>query len=538
NNPILIRCKQCGSPTEFDVVTQNHNCQYCGATTTDKEGLKERNIWKREHHIKVSSQAEIAGDVFFSCGGCGAEVIVQSDKVIGKCEFCGGSLVRRSYAKSDNLPGIIVPFFITYDEAQVQVKKWLEKNKRRPEAKIIQENLDQLQGYYLPFQLVKGNVTASINRPNTFRTYSAASYLDAIAINTSSQLDNELLDAVEPFDFAATLPFDFHYLQDFNVKLQDLGQSSLRSRVSTEVANDFSETLKKKFSTDELNVQVRPQSLLVMSAALPFYIFKYQGVELVVNGQTGRVAVKKTRIRNTYKHIIEPSIIILAVFLTTLGLLHFFNGGANNLTENLQLTAGITFVLGLPTLIAYTQNRGAGIENSIMGSNPVETYRDSSGNLIVKENNQEKPRPEPVFHMELVSGPTPVTIQFYNRRRILDWIFRLLFLNFSPMFLGVIISGFNFSQVNLFNIFIWLPLSIPVTFVIFIQQGRVLIYDHPILYDYYTGKEIPKREYTWKRDFRFWHLFTGLGKSGLVIGLIVFLLILYTMSTLLISGIF
>ena len=51
-------------------------------------------------------------------------------------------------------------------------------------------------------------------------------------------MDNELWMLLA-FDFAAALPFDFHYLQDFNVKLQDLGQSSLRSRVSSEVANDF-----------------------------------------------------------------------------------------------------------------------------------------------------------------------------------------------------------------------------------------------------------------------------------------------------------
>ena len=138
NNPILIRCKQCGSPTEFDVVTQNHNCQYCGATTTDKEGLKERNMWKREHQIKVSSQAEIAGDVFFSCGGCGAEVIVQRDKVIGKCEFV---VVISS---EDLMLNLIICQELLFHFSLLMMKlkhklKWLEKNKRRPEPKSFKK---------------------------------------------------------------------------------------------------------------------------------------------------------------------------------------------------------------------------------------------------------------------------------------------------------------------------------------------------------------------------------------------------------------
>lgn len=52
-----------------------------------------------------------------------------------------------------------------------------------------------------------------------------------------------------------------------------------------------------------------------------------------------------------------------------------------------------------------------------------------------------------------------------------------------------------------------------------------------------TGKEIPKGGYTFKRDFRMWEIFSGLDGYAEIRVLPSFILLMFIMATLLISGI-
>ena len=180
NNPFVIKCKSCGAPAEFDILRQNHCCLFCRTETSMKEGLEERDKWKSSHKMKISGDMEVAGKIFYTCKGCAAQVMIKDETVVGKCEFCGGTLARRTYAESDNLPEAVLPFYITREEAMEQVKKWCDENPKRPESKSIKGQLGKLTGYYLPFELVKGDASVDTVRANCFRVYHGKCYLDGI----------------------------------------------------------------------------------------------------------------------------------------------------------------------------------------------------------------------------------------------------------------------------------------------------------------------------------------------------------------------
>ena len=100
------------------------------------------------------------------------------------------------------MPDLIIPFFITKDEAKQRLKTWADEHRRTPEGKAVLSNMNHFCGYYLPYQIVKGPVNARVSRDGTFRGYECGGYLEGTAVGTSKQLDNLVLNDMEPFDWA------------------------------------------------------------------------------------------------------------------------------------------------------------------------------------------------------------------------------------------------------------------------------------------------------------------------------------------------
>ena len=66
--------------------------------------------------------------------------------------------MRKEFNQQEYFPEIIIPFYITPQEARSQLDKWLAANKDTKEAQIISQHCKQLAAYYLPYQVVQGSV--------------------------------------------------------------------------------------------------------------------------------------------------------------------------------------------------------------------------------------------------------------------------------------------------------------------------------------------------------------------------------------------
>lgn len=112
-NPLEIRCSACGAPAEFDIIHQIYQCRYCGQKVDAKEPVERLKKWRalKRRHSGVNS-----GDIHPSvhiCKNCGAEILIPEGEAVGRCEFCGGNLVRRAFTFHDNLPEVFIPFVLT-----------------------------------------------------------------------------------------------------------------------------------------------------------------------------------------------------------------------------------------------------------------------------------------------------------------------------------------------------------------------------------------------------------------------------------------
>ena len=66
-------------------------------------------------------------NVCFKCENCGAETLLDKDKVADFCSFCGSSHIATSEHHAGIKPALVLPFQITKEEAVEKFKVWIRK---------------------------------------------------------------------------------------------------------------------------------------------------------------------------------------------------------------------------------------------------------------------------------------------------------------------------------------------------------------------------------------------------------------------------
>ena len=115
----LLKCPFCGS--EKEITTSREN-------TIEHDFLQaletEDHSWDDEKRV-------------FKCGNCGAETLLDQDKVADFCSFCGSSHIAITDNHAGIRPALVIPFQITKDEAVEKFKVWMKKKYFAP-SKLIQ----------------------------------------------------------------------------------------------------------------------------------------------------------------------------------------------------------------------------------------------------------------------------------------------------------------------------------------------------------------------------------------------------------------
>ncbi len=458
-NPIRLVCPACGAPSRYHVADRVYRCAACGTETPPAEQNKRFRSWQSVRRAKLRAEQSAVAAVF-SCPGCGAQIAVAEGEATGECAFCGGSLVRRQFTEADFFPELIVPFCLTRAEALEKAKSWVAAHGSPREKDAVRKNLDRLQGFYLPYQFVRGPVECTVFRDISHRQYHCGGYVDEIAVNTSSQLRNEVLDAVEPFDWDETREFSFGYIAGQRVKLQDISAGHLVSRVTDEVENDYRPVVERAMHTKGVSLSVHTGELEELPVLLPMYVIAQKDLSLAVNGQTGAVAVSLNKTVNTNRFwFLEPLFTTLLCALAALVI-----------SKTAVMALMFAVVVGLVSFVAFGQDREAHFALAVKSS---EKRGDKGGKRAV-----------PVFREETENGTVNVKISFFPPGRVLRNLVGMALFNVLPLLLAMLFcwkAGGDFSTLQLRYLSIWLVISVPMTFIYWIAYLRRDIYDSPVV---------------------------------------------------------
>lgn len=483
NTPLRIYCKNCGAPAGFDIINQTYRCPFCGRLSGIQDAKQEVYAWRQLQKERIETKADVQNLEEHNCPSCGALFVFRSGEASQTCDFCGSKLIRKELSCPEQMPELIIPFFITPEEARQRMLDWGHKNQKTPEGRSVVSSMNKLHGCYLPYQLVRGPVYGTVTRDGTARKYQCAGYLEGTAVNTSRQLNNLVLNGIEPFDWSQSRPFEYGYISGQNVKLTDISDAEIDSRIREEAAADFLPKVEKVMQTSGVTVQTETGNIDTLSVLLPVYFIKSGKLTAVMNGQTGRISVSKSRKKKSSPWMLEP---LLYTLLATL-----LSGSFYRFSLFPLLLFGFVFAC---IFFAVMGDGRHSLIRSVMLRSEAAKARRENGELKIDESRDILKNPydnTPVFYEINDQGQTvPVKVRFYSFGRWLYICTNTFVLVFLPALIAALL---RLAQMEPWEAFtdgyrigygaVWYVLAGFLAILYLAKGVRRDVYDHPILYE-------------------------------------------------------
>lgn len=478
-----IHCPNCGAPAAYEIRSGVYTCRHCGGKVTVGEAQEEKRGFRKMQQRKLRESAAKFRLQRASCSGCGAEVVFEENEATAKCAFCGRALVRKEYLHKKDLPEIVIPFRITEEEARESLARWCGENRGKAEAKLLKGRTGDLKGFYLPYEFIRGPVSCQVSRFSDGRAYRCGGFIDEVFVNCSGQLDNLLLDGMEPFDLRDLTGFAFGYVAGHAVKTDNISGKELEQRVRVEVGESYAPAVRKVLETRAVKVDADISSVVRMPALLPVYYLSDGDLMAAVNGQTGKVSVRA--IKESYYYFLPWWLksILATIVISPAAFLGFSLFGLG-IESKLLLTAVLAFFTLIVTLVAYSDTdrlkfrveRGKKIFTS---GGEARVRRDGT---LTKAPLPERYFTPPVFFETLNGKVEEVEIRFSSPRRMAGMVLMALVILFLPVIIALFLNGFHFSQLELGGSAAWFCIFVPVIPIYLLKFGRIDLYDRPWFY--------------------------------------------------------
>ena len=342
-----IKCPNCSGNLKFDPDTQKLGCDFCGAsfdpslfeakidelvkdapaatvteaqpsgpaeqvTTEVSEALGPSDEVKPGEHQTNVNEGE---QVEFVCNSCGARVVTDKNTSATFCAFCGSPAMVGQRLTNEFRPQYMIPFKVSRQKAEEAFLKWAGRGKWTPFGFVSKENVKKLTGLYVPFWLF--NIKAHIDVEGTAEdvSYSGDKQITAhyeitrkgdvewknIPLDGETRIDDKLMEAIEPFNFANMIPYDYDYIPGFYADRYDQDAQALAKRATDRGIAGMDQVIKKSIGKkyDRHKITKNRSTITSMAAnyaLLPVWFMSYkyhnQMYYFAMNGQTGEVAGK------------------------------------------------------------------------------------------------------------------------------------------------------------------------------------------------------------------------------------------------------
>ena len=314
-----IICPNCGAKLEFKADSQKLHCDYCLSDFTNNEIKVVQND---DNNIKTTIPNQSMQEEFnshtnlYTCDSCGAEIISDENTAATFCHYCHSPVTLMGRVTGDCRPEFILPFKFTREHAESEFHKWCKKKWFLPNSFKSERQLEKMTGLYVPFWLADCTVNGKLSaegkiihsytsgdyRVTNTKIYNVerGAYLDYLGIpaDGAQKLDDELMDAVEPFDYTELQSFSMTYLPGFFADKYDVSKSAVLPRIKKRIENDVIQILKNDMiGYSAVNIKDKYINILNTTwhyVMLPvwFMTYKHNGKNyfFALNGQTGKVS--------------------------------------------------------------------------------------------------------------------------------------------------------------------------------------------------------------------------------------------------------
>lgn len=318
-------CANCGARLAFEPGTDSLTCLYCGHQNQIKQA-EDAQVSEKDMGAYLARLAEAAPSVTATtatCSSCNAETTIPPNVTSYSCAFCASNIVAQGRGCSVIRPKAILPFKITRDQADGMFRTWVKSRWFAPTKLRGQAMLDAaLTGMYMPAWTfdTTSNTTYTGQRGDAYyvtewvtingkrqsrqvrkiRWSSAAGQVrlnfDDVLVLSSKSLPADKVEALEPWDTQALVPYADDYLAGFTAERYqidlpqgfEIAKGIMAPSIKLSIRNDIGGDEQRITSMHSTYSSTTFKHIL-LPLWLSAYRFRSKVYRFLVNARTGEV---------------------------------------------------------------------------------------------------------------------------------------------------------------------------------------------------------------------------------------------------------
>ena len=309
------KCPSCGAPIKFNAETQNFKCEYCFSEYTLEEMQKYNNASSEE--ANKNEETIISKDetnyVKYLCKNCNAEIIADENTASTFCVYCGNTAILKDKLSGEFAPSLIIPFKKTKKDATNAFKSLKKGRPFVPKTFTSEQNIEKITGVYIPFWLYDVKVSGGLDAKSTnITSWTSGNYTytktdiygmssngemcyNKVPVDGSTRFDNDIMNSIEPFNYAELVKYNHAYLSGFlaekyDVKkedaFEDARERTLKS-TTNKMLSDMSVPGAKVITNNTLESKAEKSEYAMLPVFMVNIKYADKYYTFAMNGQTG-----------------------------------------------------------------------------------------------------------------------------------------------------------------------------------------------------------------------------------------------------------
>jgi DNA-directed RNA polymerase subunit RPC12/RpoP len=350
--PKTYTCPNCGQTTRYDVSAGGVVCEYCGYSVAVDAIKVGRRADESEFTVEVMEDASHGWGVsrqVLHCENCGAELAVAPDQLTASCPYCGSNKVNVRQASSDKLrPRFLIPFKVKREDVRKRAAEWLGKGWFHPKDLSANVLLDRFVGVYMPFWTfdarLENNWRAEVGHEHTthdkdghphthidwsWKDGAVTVNVDDMMITGNSHISHLILSRIHPFDLNALETYSPDFLAGWHAQAYDVtlpaawdeARARMRERAKDACYGDIHSSHVRNFSMNS-DFADEAWRYILLPIYLASYKYEERAFQVMVNGQTGKVAGQKPvswlKVWLAIAALLSPGLVLGLIGLATL----------------------------------------------------------------------------------------------------------------------------------------------------------------------------------------------------------------------------
>jgi hypothetical protein len=302
-----MKCPYCDS--EFEIAALE---EYQKETASS---VNNNDEWKTESQAQEWEEGDLNELTTGSCPSCGAELVGDKNTIAMVCPCCGNAQIVSKRLDGMLKPNYVIPFVLDKKAAKEKLKTFYQGKRLLPKFFKEDNHIDSMQGIYVPFWLFDVKAQAHIKYKATkSKTWSDSKYIytkidtysvtrdgslgfEKVPVDGSEKMDDNYMDAIEPFDYAKIKGFESAYLSGYSAEKYDVDAEKSKERAATRikatVESEFAKSVTGYATVVKESSNVNVEDGNVSYALFPVWILntKYhkENYVFMMNAESGRL---------------------------------------------------------------------------------------------------------------------------------------------------------------------------------------------------------------------------------------------------------